>query len=292
MSSITAGTSAGTALVHTADTTGSFVVKTGAGSTTGLTVDGSQIVTLAQPLPVGSGGTGATSLSGITTGTATNLAGGSNGTIPYQSASGTTQMLAVGTPGQLLQSNGAAAPTWVAASSGALTLLSTVTASNSATVDIETTFSSTYDAYLIVASGVKSQNNNRPLFARMKLSGSYVTTASYKWNASTASSSNGSGGLTSTTLGGLQDYASIGRGETGSGAAYSANFQIYIHNPSSTTLGKTLYVQGVTESSADVYAMNGFASNSGTGALTGLRLYFDTGNIVEGKFRLYGISTS
>ena len=118
MSSITAGTSAGTALIHTADTTGSFVVKTGAGSTTGLTVDGSQIVTLAQPLPVGSGGTGATSLSGITTGTATNLAGGSNGTIPYQSASGTTQMLAVGTSGQVLQTNGAGAPTWVTVASG------------------------------------------------------------------------------------------------------------------------------------------------------------------------------
>lgn len=52
----------------------------------------------------------------LTTGTATtatNLAGGSNGTIPYQSASGTTQMLAVGTSGQLLQTNGAGAPSWV-----------------------------------------------------------------------------------------------------------------------------------------------------------------------------------
>lgn len=50
--------------------------------------------------------------------TSTNLAGGSNGTIPYQSASGTTQMLAVGTSGQVLQTNGAGAPTWVTPSSG------------------------------------------------------------------------------------------------------------------------------------------------------------------------------
>ena len=49
--------------------------------------------------------------------TTTNLAGGSNGTIPYQSASGTTQMLAVGTTGQVLQTNGAGAPTWVTPSS-------------------------------------------------------------------------------------------------------------------------------------------------------------------------------
>jgi hypothetical protein len=47
--------------------------------------------------------------------TATNLAGGSAGTIPYQSAAGTTVQLAAGTAGRVLQSNGAAAPSWVAA---------------------------------------------------------------------------------------------------------------------------------------------------------------------------------
>jgi microcystin-dependent protein len=47
--------------------------------------------------------------------TATSLAGGSGGTIPYQSAAGTTAMLANGTAGQLLQANGGtSAPSWVA----------------------------------------------------------------------------------------------------------------------------------------------------------------------------------
>jgi len=62
--------------------------------------------------------------------TATNLAGGSNGTIPYQSASGTTQMLAVGTAGYVLQTNGAGAPTWVAPSLGNVTLTGTETLTN------------------------------------------------------------------------------------------------------------------------------------------------------------------
>lgn len=44
--------------------------------------------------------------------TATNLAGGALGTIPYQSASGTTAQLAAGTAGQYLRSNGSAAPSW------------------------------------------------------------------------------------------------------------------------------------------------------------------------------------
>ena len=49
--------------------------------------------------------------------TATNLAGGSAGTIPYQSAAGTTVQLAAGTSGFFLRSNGAAAPSWVTAPS-------------------------------------------------------------------------------------------------------------------------------------------------------------------------------
>lgn len=50
--------------------------------------------------------------------TATNLAGGSAGTVPYQSAAGTTVQLAAGTAGQMLLSNGAAAPSWATVSGG------------------------------------------------------------------------------------------------------------------------------------------------------------------------------
>ena len=95
--------------------------------------DTSGSVTLQAPATAGStvltlpatSGTVITTAGG-TAATATNLAGGSNGTIPYQSASGTTQMLAVGTAGQLLQTNGAGAPTWVTPSAGAVALISTV----------------------------------------------------------------------------------------------------------------------------------------------------------------------
>jgi hypothetical protein len=62
-----------------------------------------------------------------TAATATNLASGSVGTIPYQTASGTTAMLAVGTSGQVLTSNGASAPTWAAASGGGTKTISNKT---------------------------------------------------------------------------------------------------------------------------------------------------------------------
>ena len=82
----------------------------------------------------------------ITT-TATNIAGGSNGTIPYQSAAGTTQMLAAGTAGYLLQSNGAAAPSWVTVpaagqntfvATGAITQGNPVTLRSDGTVEVTT----------------------------------------------------------------------------------------------------------------------------------------------------------
>lgn len=64
-----------------------------------------------------SAGTITATLSGAATSatTATNLAGGVLGDIPYQSAAGTTAFLTGGTNGYVLKSNGAAAPTWTAA---------------------------------------------------------------------------------------------------------------------------------------------------------------------------------
>ena len=47
------------------------------------------------------------------TGYASNIAGGANGSIPYQTASNTTALLAAGTSGYLMKTNGAGAPSWV-----------------------------------------------------------------------------------------------------------------------------------------------------------------------------------
>lgn len=54
--------------------------------------------------------------SATTATTATNLAGGGAGQIPYQNSAGQTYMLAAGTAEYILKSNGAGAPSWVAQS--------------------------------------------------------------------------------------------------------------------------------------------------------------------------------
>jgi hypothetical protein len=287
MSTIAAGTTSGTALVSTGDTTGQLVLQTN-GTTTAVTIGTNQVVTLAQPLPVASGGTGATSLSGLTTGTATNIAGGSNGTIPYQSAAGTTQMLAVGTSGQLLQTNGAGAPSWVTPSAGATVFLSTVTASSSSSVNVETTFNSTYDVYLLVASGITVSDENGIIGARLKIGGSYISSGTYSsFRMQPEAQSNafaGSGDTAATTIRII--------GNVGNAANASANFSMYIYLPSSTTLSKTIIWTGASvDQSTYVRLSYGSGFNTGTGAMTGIQ-FLPLSGTFSGTFRLYGIANS
>ena len=95
-------------------------------------------------------GTAAAFNIGGTATTATNLAGGANGTIPYQSASGTTAMLAVGTSGQFLQSQGSAAPTWV-------TTVATATIPRSARTSNTILASSDASTLVVITSGTFTQ---------------------------------------------------------------------------------------------------------------------------------------
>jgi len=210
-----------------------------------------------------------------TAATATNLASGSAGTIPYQSASGTTAMLAAGTSGQVLTSSGAGAPTWNTPSSGALVLLSTVTASSSATVDIETTFNATYDEYVLKVTNLYTTTDSVNLMVRMKIGGSYLATATYRSSIDSATLLNEIRIFSGNTL----------RNDR------PANFNVNIHNPASTSDQKTIDVFGVCRASSEANIIsNGGWNTTTASAMTGIQFYASSGTILSGKFRLYGIS--
>ena len=78
-------------------------------------------------------GSATTATSATSATTATNIAGGSAGTLPYQSAAGTTAMLAAGTADFVLKANGAAAPSWVAQSTLSVGSASSATSATTAT---------------------------------------------------------------------------------------------------------------------------------------------------------------
>ena len=118
----------------------------------------------------------------VSVGTATNLAGGGAGYVPYQSAAGTTLFLSAGTSGQVLTSNGTSAPSWT-----------------------------TPTAYATVTDDTTTNADRYPLFANQtagNLTTEYVSSTKLKYNPST-------GTLFSTTFDGA------GTGLTGTAASLS-----------------------------------------------------------------------
>ena len=76
--------------------------------------------------------------------------------------------------------------------------------------------------------------------------------------------------------------------------ARSADFVMTIYFPSDTASEKVLdwrLAPGRLNNNISTGA-NGYASNSNTDALTGVRFFFGTGNVASGEFRLYGIANS
>jgi hypothetical protein len=88
-----------------------------------------------------------------------NLSGGSAGVVPYQTGSGATSFTAAGTSGQVLTSAGTGTPTWATPSSGAMTLISTLTASNgNSTISFDSIGS--YNAYFLIWFNLTPNSNN------------------------------------------------------------------------------------------------------------------------------------
>jgi hypothetical protein len=223
----------------------------------------------------------------IITGNNTPTAGG----VTYGDGS-TYATTAAGTAGQVLVSNGSSAPTWGNPSAGAMTLLSTVTASNSATMDIENTFSSTYDKYLISVTGLVCQTDGQQLQMLLKIGGTYLTTASYvDYEIRTQSSANTYSGF-ANPVSAPSTFVSV-HSVLGNVGGENASFNLYISNPSSTTLQKLFYFLGAGHTNAgEVRYIQGCGCNTGTAALTGVRFKMASGNITSGVARLYGIANS
>jgi hypothetical protein len=259
--------------------TGTLPIANGGTGTTSTTfVNAATNVT--GTLPVANGGTGAATLS------ANNVLLG-NGTSALQA-------VAPSTSGNILTSNGT---TWVssapAGGGGSWTYLSTVTASAASTVDVETTFNSTYDMYALIFSGFYYDSGGATTIRlRLKINGSYQTSADYGFAGysaeSTASNRFGnSGTATSIATGYGYNYA-------GNSSNYASGI-IYIQKPELTSTYKNLWGdiggQSATSFVRDIFT-GGYMSNSSS-TLTGVRFISANGSsTMTGTFRLYGIKNS
>jgi hypothetical protein len=266
---INADTSTGGAVI-TGD--GSGILALQSGGVTKLTVNSSG-VTLAAPLPVASGGTG---------GSATPTAGG----IVYGTGSAQA-VTAAGTTGQVLTSAGSGTPTWSTPATGALTLIATLTPTSGATaLSFLSTFSSSYDNYLVICSGLQaSTGGGDNLVIQFANSGTLDTGVRYGASSFTNNPNLSTSQSSAAISGIISDTANAGSG----------NVQIQIMNVNSTAYVKTAYAisQSRTSTSYASYAYQIVYSNT-SATVSGFSISFGSGGgfAAVGKVRVYGYANS
>lgn len=90
---------------------------------------------------------------------------------------------AAGSAGQVLQSNGSSAPSWVSPSTGAMTLVSTATASSSSSIVFTNLNFSTYKEYMILLSNVVPSTNAASIGVRLSQNnGSSYPSGGFSYN--------------------------------------------------------------------------------------------------------------
>jgi len=175
---------------------------------------------------------------------------------------------------------------------GDYVLLASTTASNVATLDLNGYFSATYKNYKLFIEGfygTTDVNNFKLRFA----TGSYtVQTSSYGDISDWGGVNNTGAESFNTTTGGDAGGGGSGIfiGHNSSNSSYRNNTEITIFEPLQTSYyhcitALTQYWNG----SSTLRTANTSGVWLSTTAVTGLRLYFETGNLYAGSIKLYGI---
>ena len=158
--------------------------------------------------------------------------------------------------------------------------LATVTASNSAQVDLEGMFDNTYDCYHIVAENITVQTTGA-FQLRFKIGGTYVASSYLNMF---------SPGIGGTSTPNIFDSFSSAANVVGS-------FAMRLYNPEATDKYHSVFFtgsayQGGTTNGAQYGGTNVAVGNATLGALTGIRFIMASGNILTGTFRVYGMRKS
>jgi hypothetical protein len=160
--------------------------------------------------------------------------------------------------------------TMLGLSSGAMVLLNTLTASNSATLSDTTSLTSTYSSYQIIFQNIVPVTNNDTFAFRVHSGGAFQATTYLSSNTSRYDITGGAG---------IDNTA--GDGLSGS---------LLISNVASTTTIKIITsIVGFVSGAAMNSKANAGAWNGGQGAIDGFEIFFTGGNISTGTIKIYGI---
>ena len=238
--------------------------------------------------PLADGTIGVSDLDGVTaTTTEVNYLDGV--TAPIQTQLGEKQgTLVSGTNIKTLNGESVLGSGDVTIGGGSWVLLSTVTASSSATVVFEDLFTSEYTNYAIVAEGIIPATNGQELYAQYKVGGSYATSG-YQILGQEALV----GGTFSTST--TSSTTSIRlNSNTGNASGRNCVLNMTIFAPLSANhklINLETYGVG-TNTTPNLHVRTLGTLLVSTSTMTGIKFYMGSGNISTGTFRLYGIKNS
>jgi hypothetical protein len=201
------------------------------------------------------------------------------------------------TVGNVLTSTGSSsAPTWqpAGAVSGGMVLLSTVTISTQATINLYNLFNATYDCYLIRLIDVSVGNNGQIAWLRYGTGATPIIASGgsdYTWTRIEANAQ-GTGTLTNSGVSSDSKIV-LTNGIRGTGSAdnvpLSGNF--YLYNPSSTNHTSLQFELFYSSSASAVYCWANACSamSTFTTPVTSLQFLLDGNNYISGTVKVYGL---
>lgn len=260
------------------------VVQNAASSTPNITLDTSGNVAIGKGLGVGASPSYGTSGQPL-------LSGGAGSAPTYGTlgtSAGGTGLTTVGTNGQVLQSNGSTL-SWATPSSGAMTLISTQTASFASSITF-TGLSNSYFSYVIIGSNLTGSPAGTVVLSGQVSTdnGSTIRTASYYYrilNINSGSNTYSSGGGSNSTYGQLMQGAL----PTSTGSYLKVELYGFggSNYPAFLCYGSTPYDPNAG-SGTEWYGGNGWAGSSANAFQINSAM---SGGSFSGTFKLYGISS-
>jgi hypothetical protein len=192
-----------------------------------------------------------------------------------------------------------ALPTAAALVNGNLTLLTTATASSSATLDFTSSIDSTYDSYVFKFIDIHPQTDSVSFQFNMSIDGgsNYNVTKTTTFFQALHEESGSSSELIYSTgkdLAQSTSFANISN-STGNNSDDNTGGQLTLFNPSSTTFVKH-FITNVNSSYRTGLPSSGRFLGAGygntTSAVDAIQFKIDSGNIDSGTIKLYGIKDS
>ena len=184
--------------------------------------------------------------------------------------------------------------TVLANASDGITLISSQTASASASISFTTGIDSTYKAYKFVFSNIRPATDNSFFSFNMSTDGGSnynvtKTTTAFEAYHDEADTGTSLGYVISRDLAQSTDFQVITSG-IGNGADENASGSLTLFNPSSTTYVKH-FISIISDYNNTNFIVNNFEAGYGntTSAINAVRFQFSSGNIADGKIYLYGI---